>query len=235
MAGFNFNYNDGQEYELYANMVHEDIELYGLTVKYFKTDRIGIDNIFGEHQSIKVNDEDTFEFNVKLGEDGGFINPGDFFSKFGLSSQASLEMYFSAVTMERIHPDIYAGKGYDGIVGNLLKLPNGKFMEITNFEDEIEGYNNMFAYANEKKLFKINVKTYTENRDELDGLEHEYEKLDLDLAFGIADDIKSQQDTDAVKEIKEVPVDNDNDGIVDEIIEVPVKPINNRNNPFGDL
>jgi len=78
-------------------------------VKLFKTDRIGISHIFGEHQSIKVNNDTVFEFNVKLSESEGFINPGDFFSKFGLSSQSSVEMFISAETMETIYPDLYAG------------------------------------------------------------------------------------------------------------------------------
>lgn len=232
---FNFNYNDNKEYELYGKMLHEEIELYGLTVRYFKTDRIGIDHIFGEHQSIKVNNEDVFEFNVRLGDDTGFVNPGDFFSKFGLSSQATLDLYVSSVSMEKIHPDLYAGKGYDDIMGNLVKLPNGKFMEITGFEDEVEGYNNQFAYADKKKIYKLTVRTYTENHDDVSGLVDEYEKIDLDKAFNIAEEAKQEQDIDAITTVEETPVDNDGDGIVDEVVTTTVKPVVQKSNPFGEL
>ena len=231
----NFNYNNHQEYKLYGNLVHEEIELYGLKILLFKTDRIGIDYIFGEHQSIKVNNDTVFEFNVKLGDDNGFINPGDFFSKFGLNSQATLDMFVSSISMEKAYPDLYNNKGYDDIMGDIIKLPNGKFMEITNFEDEVEGYNNMFTYAEEKKIFKLTVRTYTENRDELAGLEEEYEKIDLDKAFGIVEDEKIIIDNLATTEIIELPKDNNGDGIVDEIVTEPKKPVHTKHNPFGDL
>lgn len=233
--GFNFNYNDNKEYELYGGMVHEEIELYGLTIKYFKTDRIGVDHIFGEHQSIKVDDTNLFEFNVKFTEESGFTNFGDFFDKFGLSSQASLELLVSSKSMEKIHPDLYEGKGYDEIMNNIIKLPNGKFMEITGFEDEVEGYNNMFAYAEKKKIFKLTVRTYTENRDQLDGLDEEYEKIDLNNAFNIVEETKQAQDIDAMTTVEETPVDLDNDGVVDEVVTTTVKPVVQKSNPFGEL
>jgi len=233
--GFNFNYNDENEYQLYGNMVHEEIELYGLTIKLFKSDRIGIDEIFGEHQSIKVNNDTIFEFNVKLEETDGFSAGGDFFSKFGLSSTATLDMFISSINMLIVYPDLYSSKGYSDIIGDLIKLPNGKFMEITHFEDELPGHNNMFVYADEKKIFKITTRAYTENRDELDGLDQEYEKIDLDMAFGIVDDVAVKQDVIAVKEIQEVPVDTDGDGINDSFATVQKKPTHIKNNPFGDL
>lgn len=232
--GFNFNYNNSKEYEMFGNMVHEEINLYGLTVKYFKTDRIGVDSIFGEHQSIKVNNKDVFEFNVKLAEDSGFTNGGDFFGKFGLNSQASLTMYVSAKTMAKIHPDLYDGKGYDDILNNIIKLPNGKFMEITGFEDEVEGHNNMFTYADDKKIFKLTTRAYTQNRDELDGLSDEYERIDLDKAFGIAETAKQEQDLRATTEVQIVVTDVNNDGIP-ETVQVPKVPLHVKKNPFGSL
>lgn len=231
---FNFNYNDNKEYEMFGRMVDEEINLYGLTVKYFKTSRIGVDHIFGEHQSIKVNNTDVFEFNVKLGEENGFTNGGDFFGKFGLNSQASLEMYVSAKTMAVIHPELYEGKGYDDILNNLIKLPNGKFMEVTAFEDEVEGYNNMFTYADEKKIFKLTTRAYTENRDELSGLDDEYEKIDLDNAFGIVEGVKQQQDIDATTEVQIVITDLNNDGTPEETT-IPKLPVHDKSNPFGTL
>lgn len=233
--GFNFNYSDENEYELYGNMVDEEINLYGLTIKLFKSDRIGIDEIFGEHQSIKVNNDTVFEFNVKLETTDGFVNPGDFFSKFGLSSTATLDMFISSINMLNVYPDLYDSKGYSDIIGDIIKLPNGKFMEITHFEDEMEGHNNMFVYADKKKIFKITTRTYTENRDELAGLDQEYEKIDLDKAFGIVDDAVAVQDVQATKTTAEIAVDTDGDGINDSFETKPKKPTHIKNNPFGDL
>ncbi len=233
--GFNFNYSDSKEYEMFGAMVHEEIDLYGLTIKYFKTDRINIHDIFGEHSHIKVNGEDTFEFSVKLEQDA-FEMGGDMFSKFGVMSLATLNLYVSAKTMTEVHPDLYEGKGYDGIIGNLLKFPNGKFMEVTHFEDEVEGHNNLFVYADEKKIFKLTVRAYSQNRDELEGLDEEYETLDLEKAFNITDEDNADQNISASTTLKEKQR-NEVDGELPEkeFSDTIKKPIVVKNNPFGDL
>jgi hypothetical protein len=234
---FNFNYSDSKEYEMFGNMVDEEINLYGLSVRYFKTDRINIDRIFGENSHMKVN-KDYWDINVKLEQDS-FDMGGDIFNKFGVMSLATLNLYISAKTMEIIHPELYDGKGYDGIYGNLIKLPNGKFMEVTNFEDEVEGYNNLFVYADTKKIFKLTVKTYSQNRDELDGLEEEVEKLDLEKAFNIADEQNVEQNV-ATTTTKKKIIENEEDGkgkqgAVEYDVNTTKKPIVVKKNPFGDL
>lgn len=233
---FNFNYTEKKEYTMYGNMVHESIDLYGLPVRYYKTDRVSIDHIFGEHKSIKV-DKDVFDIKVKIDEAEGFTDFGDFFNKWGVQSQASINVFISRKTMDTIHPDLYETNGYDDIINNIIKLPSGKFMEVTHFEDELTGNNNLFAYSDDKKVFKLTLRAYTQNMDELDGLEEEVERLDLTAVFNDVQEDNDAIETEAVTEVQIVVTDEDNDGIP-EFTETTKKPVvqkTTKKSPFGDL
>lgn len=164
----NFNVNSAPEYNLYKSFTAEIINLYGIPVKYLITEKINQDIIFGEHSHIKIDNSSVYELYMLPGENDQWGGDNALFSKFGMQSLDSLTMFVSAESMEIIHPKITnkIGKGWDFIIGNLVVLPNNKIMEVSGFEHEVVGNNNLFTYNDKKNVYSIALKSYIANRDD---------------------------------------------------------------------
>jgi len=237
---FNINSDSANEYNLFKNLTSEVINLYGIPVKYIQTEKINQDTIFGEHSHIKIDNETVHELYMLPSETESF-GDGNLFSAFGMQNLDAVTMYVSVDNMEDIHPNIpqKVGKGWDFIIGNLVIFPNNKVMEVTNFQHEIQGNNNLFVYDHKKNVYGLSLKTYVANRDDhrtsgditnSDTYEYnENEFANLEEIFNSEIDHKENIDKSATEPIK------------DEVIypnKSRNKPIRNKkdeNNPFGDL
>ena len=52
------------------------------------------------------------------------------------------------------------------MVGDLILLPSGKYLEITSIEHQVPGINNQFVKNYSKNVFLVRCKTYSYNHDE---------------------------------------------------------------------
>ena len=157
----NFNLTNSREYKLYGNITLELIKLYGIPCKYLKVKRLHENEVFGDFQRLKVNDEDTFEISVlpiETDNYGGDVS----LDVFGLSNRESLTIIVSSYELQRIHPKIHKGEGnnYDFVLGNIVVFESGKIMEVCGFSPQVEGINNLFTFAEDKNVYRMNLKTY---------------------------------------------------------------------------
>lgn len=164
----NFNISSKPEYNLYRDTSDEFIRLYGLECNYIITTKQNKDFIFGEYSHLKVDGDKVFKISLKLSNDETFGN-GNMFSKFGLQNLDTTEAIISSKTMDTIHPNIsnLNGSGWDEIIGNLIVFPSGKIMEVTSFNPEVQGINNLFPYSDKKNVYQLTLKQYVNNRDEI--------------------------------------------------------------------
>lgn len=230
--------NTSGEYELFRSTTQELINLYGIYSKYIKVDRINQDFVFGEHTHISIDKDKVFEFYMLPGETDNWAGAGDLFSKFGLQNNDSIKMYIGVENMLEIHPNIVEkiGKGWDFIVGNLVVLPNNKIMEITSFEHEVEGNNNLFTYDQRKNVYSINLKSYIANHDEYSKAQDITDSDTYDYKdFGNLDSIFASEveETEEIeRRAKEVPLE---DEVIypDPIRKTPIRKTKEEENPFG--
>ena len=127
------------EYDLLKSQTQEVINIYGIYTKYLIAEKVNQDKIFGEHSHIKVDNDEVYEMFMLPEETEAWGGGGDLFSKFGLQNLDTLGFFIGVEDMEKIHPNIVnrEGKGFDGIIGNLVVLPNNKIMEVTGFDIHI--------------------------------------------------------------------------------------------------
>lgn len=173
---FNLNFNDDaahdNEYLLFRRTSEEVISLFGVKLIYIKTDKINQDEILGEHSSIKIDSENIFEIYGKPESTETWEGESTLFSKFGLQNLDSMKFFISRNDMELIHPELSDREGKATIdnlpLGNLVKLPNNKIMEVTDFslESDTFGNNNVFTSDRNKNIYKLSLKTYIANHND---------------------------------------------------------------------
>lgn len=241
----NFNIDepghDG-EYNLFRSTTEEMIALYGVKLIYLITEKIQQDTIFGEHNSIAVNSENSFELYGYPETTDTWDGDGTLFSKFGLQNLETISFYISRADMEKIHPEIVSREGKATIDnlphGNIISLPNNKLMEVTDMklESNTFGNNNLYTSNKTKNVYKLTLKSYIANRDDYtkaqdisNSDEVEYEDFgNLEAIFNGED-----EDHETVTKRAEERI------IEDETImpnEVRKKPIRQKvDSPFGDL
>jgi len=201
---FNYNQDTSKEYELFKNQTKELIHLYGLNVKYLITEKVNKDIIFGEYSHIKIDNTNIFPMYMLPEETDGWGDGGSIYSNFEFSNLDTQTMYIAVDDMETIHPNIpnRIGKGWDFIIGNLVVFPNNKIMEVTDFEHEVKGLNNLFPYDTRKNVYSIKIKQYIANRDDYstaDGITESDEVIYTDFGnlaeiLGVNDSTKIEQD-----------------------------------------
>ena len=243
----NFNLNDGSdhdnEYELFRSTTEELINLYGVKLIYMITEKIGQDKIFGESNHIKIDNENTFEIYGKPENTDTWGGDGELFSKFGLQNLDTMSFFISRTDMEKIHPEIVNREGKASIEnlphGNLVRMPNNKLMEVTDMKLQADtfGNNNVFTSDRIKNVYKLTLKTYFYNHDDLSKADDisssdhvEYEDFgNLESIFSDEED----QRTEVTHRVEEQVLE-------DETIypqEVRQKPVRKQvpESPFGDL
>jgi hypothetical protein len=250
----NFNIHDSSydgEYELFRSTTAELINLYGVPIKYLITEKVNQDNLFGEHMSLKVDNEAVHEMHALPSEFDNWGGDMNMFGKFGLQDMANIDIYLSRDDMETIHPDLTNREGSVSIEnlpnGNLVIFGNNKIMEVTDFELSTadHGNNNVFTSDRHKNVYKLSLRSYIANRDDYreaqditDSDKFEYED------FGNLSSVFGSEDEDGEEQSYHEEVTHRSTGKIleDEKIydgsEVRKKPIRNKvleTNPFGDL
>jgi len=243
----NFNLYDNthdSEYELFRDTTAELINLYGVPIKYLITKKINQDKIFGEHSHIKVDNDAIHNLFAMPNASDMWEGDNSLFSKFGLQNLDTISLFIAREEMEKLHPELVNREGKASVDnlpnGNLVVFDNNKIMEVTNFElaSSDFGNNNVFTSNRDKNVYKITLKTYFYNRDDLskadditEGDKFEYEDFgNLDAIF--SDDAEQAEDVEHRSQEKILE---------DEIIypsEVRQKPVRDKeaeNNPFGDF
>jgi hypothetical protein len=166
----NFNLSQRPEYSLQASMLDELINLYGLLVKFLVVQKINRDvEVFGDYSHIKTDNNKAFDIYALPETSESMDNMNYAFTQFGYASTASVALFISKKTMEKIYPDIYTSKGLNDIIGNLIILPSGGIVEITDCQYEVPGVSNLFANIDNKNVYKLTCITYNQKvQNEID-------------------------------------------------------------------
>ena len=158
---FNFN-NKANEYETFGNITDELIKLFGVDVKWIKTKFVDVDSVLGDFKNYQSGTDDIIEWIMLLpSTPEGFEGHNNFLSQFGLINLDSMDFYLSIHELKRIHDE------FNKCVGDLIILPSGKVMEVTNISSQVPGINNMFLYPNQKQVYQLTCKTYHYNHDNI--------------------------------------------------------------------
>lgn len=161
----NFNISAKPEYSLQASMTAELINLYGIKIKYMEVEKINVDDlVFGSWSHIKTNTSSIFEIYALPETSETFDNLNINFTQFGMNTTESVNLFVSKKNIETIYPDFYASRGLNGIIGNLVVLPSGRIMEITDCQFEVQGISNLYANADQKNVFKLVCVTYNNKK-----------------------------------------------------------------------
>lgn len=157
----NFNLSQTPDYSLQHSMTDELINLYGVQCKLMLVDKINQDDlVFGDYSHLKSNSQDIFTVFGLPENTESWDNMGMNYSEYGVLNLESINLYFSRLTIDGIFPDIDAGIGFEGILGNLLVLPNERIVEITDIEFQVPGVSNLFTNIDQKNVYKFICKTY---------------------------------------------------------------------------
>jgi hypothetical protein len=157
----NFNLSNTPEYALNAAMIDELINLYGLLVKFLVVEKINRDlEVFGDYSHIKTDNNKAFDIYALPETSESMDNINYAFTQFGYSSTASMAFFISRKTIEKIYPDVYTSKGINDIIGNLIILPSGGIVEITDCQLETPGGSNLFPTSDNKNVYKLVCNTY---------------------------------------------------------------------------
>lgn len=172
----NFNFAKHPEHNLHSSLIDELINLYGIMVKLVIVERVNEDKIvFGDFSHLLSDNTRTFEIPV-LPENMDDFNRDEFrFSQFGLENYDTIDLFVHRQSIDNIQgvEHIIKNNGrYTNprkpsivdldhhLVGNLLVLPSGKVMEISEQSVTTPGINNMFTYKNEKTVYRLTCVPY---------------------------------------------------------------------------
>lgn len=216
----NFNMSSKPDYKLQGRLTHELIRLYGIAIKLMLTEKLEADDlVFGDYSSIKIDKEKVFELYALPENSEQWDDMGVNFSEFGMLNVENIRLFLAAKDVHNIF-DTYKPDGTDefmpmhGLQNNLVILPNDKIMEITHVEFKVEGINNLYAYKDDKNVYKISLKPYHNklensleelNDSEVDPVTYE----DLTAYFDELTDTKQK-----VQEHAKVEIDKDSEKVV---------------------
>lgn len=244
----NFNYSTDNthdnEYKLFGDTTAEVIHLYGIKIKYLITEKIQQDKIFGEHHSIKIDNEKVHELFAMPQANDMWEGDSDLYSKFGLQNLDTVSLFIARVDMEELHPELVNRDGratVDNLPhGNLVVFDSNKIMEITDMKLSSSdfGNNNIFDSNLTKNVYKITLKTYIANRDDYTKAEDisnsdevEYEDFgNLEAIFGAED----EHYEDVTKRAEERIIE-DEQILPNEVRKKAVRQKTEETNPFGEF
>ena len=187
----NFNYTKTNTYNMYSNQTAELINLYGIKVKLLLTEKINYDkSCFGDYQSIKINNENTFSLPMLPETSAEYDNIGVNFSDYGMLNVETINLFVARKPIMSVFEDIFDKEGVGDdeynpdplspikkLQSNLVILPNNRVMEITNVEFMVPGINNLFTEQDIKNVYKLTLKVYDRKlTDDISNLNNEDEE-----------------------------------------------------------
>lgn len=157
----NFNLSRTPDYRLQGQMIDEMINLYGINCKFLVVEKVNKDlEVFGDFSHIKTDNRKVFSVYLMPETTEEAANMNMAFTQFGLYTTAGVNLFISKKSIEKIFPRIYSSKGIGDIIGNLIILPSGGVVEITDCQYEVPGISNLFANIDDKNVYRLSCITY---------------------------------------------------------------------------
>jgi hypothetical protein len=183
----NFNFSKGPEYQLNVTLTNELINLYGISTKFLVTEKINKDDlVFGDYTHLKTNSSSIFNVNVMPENSESYDSQGINFSSFGMINLDTINLFISRASIETIFGNNIDGtNGFNGIIGNLIVLPNNKIVEITDVEFMVPGINNLYTNNDVKSVYKLFCKAY--NNKLIQELDHVDISIDPSVPYETLD------------------------------------------------
>lgn len=188
------------EYDLTGSLTEEVIRIYGVPLKILLADRINKEDTFGDHSHIKLDSAKMFEV-YGLPENSDDFNEYERLeTQFGMPMGQTMDIFVSKITMlEKIQESQNSKNEIDitlkmlhKLLSSLIVLPGGKILEITNFDLDPPGLNNMFIFNKQKNVMKLMCKSYVhDDVNEIDKFNDKFdpepieekEQLDINSPF----------------------------------------------------
>jgi len=165
--GFNLNRNSNPDYELKTSHIEEVISIYGVEADLIFTTKMNADKILNDftHMQAGKNTKKIMLLPEET-EDWGGSNS---WNAFGLDNLRTISFFISRKTINEMFVE-YPVTNYKEYINNLLVLPNSTVLEITDIEAEVEGVNNLFTYSDEKSVYRVTSRVYSNSKQ--DEIEH---------------------------------------------------------------
>ena len=158
---FNFNLKKG-EYKLYGSVTRELINLYGFPITWVKTKLLGHDIVLNDIQNYGT-DKVVQVMVYPLNPEAFNEHMDSLFNKFGLFSIDSMDLCISKTDVLKICDE----SSIPSLVGDIIILESGKYLEVTGIESQVIGANNQFVKNFDKNVYQVHCKSYNYNYDEL--------------------------------------------------------------------
>lgn len=175
----NFNFATN-EYNLVGSMSDELIRIYGIKCKFVVTTKTNIDDTFGDFSHLDANNKNVFEVYLMPENSESYDSFERLQTQFNIPMDTTINFFMSKNIRDSLYENIYRSD-FDAIVkteddndisflfSSLIILPSGKIVEITDVDFEVVGLNNLYAYNNNKNLFRLKCRTYVhKNGNNLD-------------------------------------------------------------------
>jgi hypothetical protein len=130
--------------------------MYGVPCKLVLTKKNGRDEVFGDFTHLTIDNTKTFQIYGMPENAESFDTQNYMFGDYGISTYDVCNIFVSTYDFDEKHSNLKLNE----IVGNLLVLPSGKVMEITNVDFMTPNVNNLFAYADKKSVYKLSLHPY---------------------------------------------------------------------------
>ena len=182
---FNLNRTHNNDYALKTNHIKEMISMYGVECDFLFTEKMNKDKILMDFSHMK-SDKNTTKITI-LPEESEQWGGGSQWDMFGLNNLRTMPFFISAEQIEDLiekYKDSYPNQplnNYKALINSLMVLPNGSFIEVTDIEAEVEGINNLYAYDDEKSVYRLVTRAYNNSRnDEIEHSSNDTEKTTID-------------------------------------------------------
>ena len=217
---YNLNTSRKPETHLEGNLIHENINIYGIQCLWLFSERINEDElVFRDFSHFKVLNKGNYKEVTLLPEDSSSWEGDVAYNGFGIYQQYTQHLFISKKDMLRLYPDFLTQTGSRSkIVNSLLITPSSTILEVTHVESFDVGVSNLWAYNDNPNSYKLTVKVFannladegtTEIKDTIkleegpDGEIFDYDEKvdtsDIDDFFSTLDATKNKQNTEGDK------------------------------------
>lgn len=149
----NFNITRKPEYVLYKSCTREMIDLFGIKCKLALIKKLNISTIVNEWASLMTDAKAVFDITI-LPETAESFDTMDYqFNNFGFLPSDNISCFIAA-------DDCDAIVRFQDIIGNLVILPSGKIMEISDANIQAQHTNNLYAYPDDKTVYQLRLVPY---------------------------------------------------------------------------
>lgn len=162
---FNLNTSRKPETKLQANLIHENIQIYGIQCLWLYAERVNEDKlVFKDFSHFKVQNKGNFKEVTLLPEDASTYEGDVNYNMFGIYQQYTQHLFISQKDMLRLYPDFLSETGSRAkVVNSLILLPSSTLLEVTHVESFDVGIANLWSYNDNPKSYKLTVKVYSNN------------------------------------------------------------------------